>query len=141
MPFVLLFLGIGLLVIAVRGTQGTALQLLESEFTGKGSFAVWVIAIVILASIGYIKPLRPLADGFIVLLLVAIVIAAQKSGKNLFASFNDQLRNPVAATPPASGAGSPMTAPGGNQQPGSILPGIVQPDVQPGVSATPGVSF
>jgi hypothetical protein len=119
-------------VIAVRGTQATALGLLESEFTGTGSFVPWIIAIIILCSIGYIKPVRPLADSFVGLLLLAIVIGAYKKGTNIFAAFNQQIRNPVAAAAPAPAANPLRDVPPETlQQPST--PGQIVPNPIPGI--------
>lgn len=116
MPFVFLVVGIGLLVTAIRGTQGTAYGLLENEFSGPNSFLKWALALMILGAAGYIKAIQPITRGLMVLVLLVIVL---KNKGGLFASFNSQVANPVPAS--ATGAGltsgaaiSGVTPPGGS---------------------------
>lgn len=75
MPFVFLALGILAVVIGARGQASTANALLQSEFTGKNSFIQWFLAIVILGAIGYYKPVRPVADAMLGLVIVALILS------------------------------------------------------------------
>ena len=76
MPFALFVVGVWLLIAGVRNTAGpattpgTLFALLHGDFTGSDNFAYWFLAIVLIGSIGYIKPLRPLSSAFLVLLCV-----------------------------------------------------------------------
>ena len=108
MPFVFLVVGIGLLVIAVRGTQATAFRLLQSEFSGPNSFLHWALAIFILGGIGYIPVIRPVTRWLLALVIIAIIVA-NKGG--LFQAFNDQVANPVAPPAPAPTGGDTTAAP------------------------------
>ncbi len=134
MPFVFIVLGIGLLIVAIRGTQATAATLLKSEFSGAGSFLPWVISIAILCAVGFIKPVRPIADAMVGLIIMVMLIGSDKS---FFAQFNQQIRNPVAAPLPPAGA-APSYVPqqtilpnggtgyqyGPNYQPAPTVPGV-----------------
>ena len=100
MPFVFLILGIVLLIVAVKGTQGDMFALLKSEFTGSNNFLVWVMAIAVLGALGYVKPIKPIANGMLFLVLLVIVV---KNGGTFFSSFNQQVANPVA---PSGSAGN-----------------------------------
>lgn len=104
MPFVFAVLGVLFLIVAINGTQATLWSLLKSEFVGTNSFIPWASAIIILGLIGYAKPVKPIADGLIGLILLALILA-NKGG--FFAQFNNALRNPVA---PATPGNSPATA-------------------------------
>jgi len=108
MPFVFLIVGIGMLVVAVRGTQQTAFALLQSEFSGPNSFTRWALAIFIIGTIGYVPSIRPATRALLVLVMLVIVL---KNGTGLFSKFNQQIANP---TPPDTGSGTPVTAPGVN---------------------------
>jgi hypothetical protein len=99
MPFVFLFLGMLLLVTAIRGTQGDLFALLKSEFVGKSSFFPWAAAIIILGAIGYIRPIRPISDALIGLVILVIILA-NKGG--VFAQFNTALSAPVTPSAPVS---------------------------------------
>ena len=118
MPFVFAILGILFLVVAVRGTQGAAFTLLQSEFVGKNSFVPWCAAIFILGAIGYAKPVKPAADAMIGLVILSMILT-NKGG--FFAALNTGLRSPVspAVTPAATSftpAGSALAA-GSSLQP------------------------
>jgi hypothetical protein len=93
MPFVFLIVGLGFLVVAVRGTQKDAFALLQSEFSGPNSFVRWALAIFILGALGYIPVIKPVTRALLVLVLLVIILT---NGKGLFAQFNTQVRNPVA---------------------------------------------
>ena len=96
MPFFLLVIGLILLVVSIRGNQDKLITLVKSDFTGEGNFFVWVLAIVILVSLGYWKTIRPVTDAFIVLLLIVIVLAAYKGNKDIISSFISQVKEGTA---------------------------------------------
>ena len=99
MPFVFLVVAIGLIVIAIRGTQASAFQLLTSEFTGTGSFIPWALAIFVLGGLGYIPVIRPFTRA---LLLLVVLVIFLKNGTGLFAQFRQQIANPVATSAPTN---------------------------------------
>lgn len=74
MPFALLFAGILLITVAIRNRQTEFVQLLRADFSGPGNFMYWVLALVVLGSIGYIPKARPVANLFIVLILIVLVL-------------------------------------------------------------------
>lgn len=115
MPFVLIFLGILLLVVSVRGTQGDFFSLLQSEFAGSNSFVVWASAFIILGLLGYIRPIRPITHAFLVLLLLVLILT---NGKGFVSQFNAAIRSPVA---PAANATVSQTITGGAAPVGSPL--------------------
>jgi hypothetical protein len=103
MPFVFIIIGVGFVVIAIRGTQATAFQLLQSEFSGPNSFIKWALAIFILGAVGYIPTIRPVTRALLALVLLVIFLV---NGKGLFAQFNNQIANPTAPPPQPSTAGN-----------------------------------
>ena len=100
MPFVLLFIGVGFFVIAVRGTEKQAVALLKSEFIGANSFFPWISSIIILCALGSIKTIRPITDSFVGLVILVMLL---KADNGFFAAFNQQIRNPVAPPSPVKG--------------------------------------
>lgn len=105
MPFVLLFVAILFLVVAVKGTQGDFYRLLKSEFVGTNSFIPWAAAILVLGLAGYVKPIRPVTHAFIALIFLVLIIA---NGGQIFGQFNRALTAPEApATPPAPRQSAP----------------------------------
>lgn len=98
MPFALLFIGLILIVAAVRNTQPQLFALLKEDFTGSGSFFIWVVAIIVIVAIGTNKTLRPVSNAFLALVIIVIIIGNQTHG-NLFGSFIDQLKYGVSGKP------------------------------------------
>lgn len=92
MPWALLFIGLIFMVAAVKGNHGDLFKLLKKDMTGSDNFIVWVMSIVFLVLIGNIKSVKPIADSFILLLLIALVLSSRKSGKNIFADFISQIK-------------------------------------------------
>jgi hypothetical protein len=92
MPFALAIIGIIILVSAIRGTSGALFSTLKSDFTGSGNFLYWVIAILVVGSIGYIKKLQPISSAFLALLLVVLFI----SNKGFFAQFQSGISGAAA---------------------------------------------
>lgn len=134
MPLIFIAIGILFLVLARNGTQGDFEQLLKSEFTGAQSFIVWASAIVILGLLGFFKPIRPVTDAFIGLIILVLIL----HNKGFFGQLNAALRNPVAptssdalaATPAQVGAANSMAA-GTLTNPGST-PSTLAPGMNPG---------
>lgn len=72
MPFVILAFGVVLLVAGVRGTQGSLFTLLGNDLKG---FAPWFVAILFIGALGYIKPIKPITDAFMILLIVVLFLS------------------------------------------------------------------
>lgn len=93
MPLALFIAGSVLLVSAIRGTQNDLFTLLKGDFSGRGSFLVWILAIAAVGAVGYIRPLRPVSNAFLILLLIVFLLAANKGGKDFFSSLVNQVTN------------------------------------------------
>jgi hypothetical protein len=89
MPFILIIAGLILTVAGVREKQSDLYTLLLGDFTGAGNFVYWVISILIVGSIGYIKDLKPLSDAFLVLILIVLFL----SRKGFYAQFVSQVQS------------------------------------------------
>lgn len=77
MPFFLIFLGIVFLLVGANDKTDTFHQLLAEDVlgaNGKSSVAVWFLAVILIALVGLAKPLRPFAEGFLVLIMVVVII-------------------------------------------------------------------
>lgn len=82
-------------IAAARGTQGTLFTLLQNDFTGSNSFVWWSASIVGIGSVGYIKEVRPLANTFLALVLLVLIL---KNG-GVFSKFVEALRSGTNVTP------------------------------------------
>ena len=83
MPFALAIIGIVFMVTAVKGSTGTLFGLIKDDFTGSGSYIYWVISILVIGSIGYIKKIQPVSDMFLALVLIVMFLA----NKGFFTTF------------------------------------------------------
>lgn len=94
MSFALLIIGIVLLVSAIRNTQAGLVAVLRSDFTGPNNFTYWVIALIVIGAIGYVDKLKPLSDGLLVLIIVALFLS--KGG--FFNQFQSALKTTTGKT-------------------------------------------
>lgn len=105
MPFVLLMIGILLLTVAVRDQQTAFVQLVRGDFSGPGNFMYWVVALIVLGAIGYIPKAKPVANLFIVLILIVLVLKRGNSsgvGGGVFQQLTSALGATNTATQNAS---------------------------------------
>ena len=89
MPFILIIAGIILLTVAVRNTQDEFFYLIQGDFTGPNNYVYWVLAILVIGAIGYVPRLKPISNGFLILVVLVLVL---KRGTGLYDSFNTQLK-------------------------------------------------
>jgi hypothetical protein len=100
MPLVFLCLGILFLVTAIRGTHEDMFSLLKSELWGKDSFLPWVSAFLVLGLLGYYKPVRPMTNALIGLIVLVLILT---QGTGFFDRFQSAIASPQA--PAKAGAG------------------------------------
>ena len=96
MPFALVLIGFLIMVAAIRDELGTLGALLKSDFSGAGNFLFWLIALILIGSIGYFSPLTKTSRALLALILVVMVL----SDKGFFEQFTSALAN-TPAPPPA----------------------------------------
>jgi hypothetical protein len=106
MPFALIITGIIMVVAAVRGTHVCLVNTIKGEFAGQGNFTYWVVAILIIGLIGYSETLRPLSNGLLILILLALFLT--RGRQNLFSNFTSALHIGGASTA-ASGLVTTLT--------------------------------
>lgn len=104
MPFALLFIGILLVVVAVRNMQAPFLALLGGDFSGQGNFFYWIVALILVGVIGYLPKAKPVSDGLLVLILLALVLATGKPGAARGGLFKELTTALSSANNPSSGA-------------------------------------
>lgn len=92
MPLVILAIGLMLFVSGMRNTQDELLTLLKSDFTGGkngNGFLSWMLAIAAIVVIGYYKPVRPISDAFLLLVIIILFL----SNKGVASQFVTQTSN------------------------------------------------
>lgn len=90
MPIFILFVGVMLVVVGINNKLPELTALLKEDFkpsNGQAPFQVWIVAIFVTGSLGYIKSMRPVANAFLVLIIVTLLL----SNKGFFAQFNAAL--------------------------------------------------
>jgi len=105
MSFALLIIGITLVVASVRNTQDTLIGLLAADFTGPANFWYWIIALLAVGAIGYVPKLKPLSDGLIVIILLALILT-RANPKAPRGGFFQQFTEALGTTTKASGSAS-----------------------------------
>lgn len=103
MPFALALVAIILIVTGIRGTISAFLSEFVHDVEG---VLVAAVAIFIIGAIGYIPGLKKISDGFLVLVLLAMVLTNAKNG--LFQQFNSQIRSGVSSLNSSSTALQPL---------------------------------
>lgn len=92
MPLFLVIVGVIFLVSAIRGNQNDLIDLLKADFSGNNNFILWVLAIIVIVSAGTFKPIKPISDAFLGLVILVIIVANYRNGKDLFSSFVQQVK-------------------------------------------------
>lgn len=96
MAWTFLLIGTLLIVTAWKKRQDELFRLLKDDFSGDGNFFYWVLAIIILVALGTFKPVKPVSDAFLGLVLLVIVLAPYRNGRDLFSEFRSQVRQGTA---------------------------------------------
>ncbi len=99
MPFVLIIAGVVLLIAAIRNTQQDLFFLLAKDFTGKDNFIYWFVSILIIGAIGYIPKLKPVSDGFLILVILVLFL---RKGTGFFDMFQSQIGSTQSNRPVVS---------------------------------------
>jgi len=99
MPFAFLIIGVVLVVAGVRDKTSELFTLLKQDFSGKTSFEVWALAILVIGGLGYIQKLQGLSRAFMALVLLVLFL----SNGGFFQQFNAQI------FAPSTGAGNTTT--------------------------------
>ena len=94
MPLALILIGILFLTASVRGDKCDGQQCsdllfstLKEDFTGPNNFLYWGIALWLIGAAGYYKPLKPLSNAFLGLVILVLFI----SNRGFFQKFMDQI--------------------------------------------------
>lgn len=107
MPFVLLVMGSVLLIAGVRNTQTQLYGLLRNDFTGPNNFIYWFIAILLIGALGYVPKLKPISDGFLILVILVLFLKKGNPATNTGGGFFEQFLKQVKTTETKA---SPLTS-------------------------------
>lgn len=87
MPIFLIIAGTYFLIAGLRDKGQELSDLLQGDFTGKGSFVPWTLAILIVGALGYIGTLKPISDSFMALLIIVLMLHNGGFADKFFADF------------------------------------------------------
>lgn len=118
--FVLVLAAI-LVVAAIRGTQGDLFTALGQDVP---AFVVWGAAILAVGVLGYIKPLKPISQGLLVLLLVVLFMNNYKA---ILAGVTGAAQPGAGVTVPAQAGTTDQTTTAHNTSPSNPLASVIQP--------------
>lgn len=87
MAWAVFIFGVVFIVAGFRGKIDDLNAVLKDDFAGRSNFLAWLVAILAIAAIGAYKPLRPISDGFLALVIIALLL----SNRGFFAEFQRQV--------------------------------------------------
>ncbi len=96
MPFALTFAGLLLIILGFQNTYKEFGQQVQSDFSGEGNFLYWMISLMVVGSLGYIKGWETFSRLFMGLIIVAIVLS-EKSGTAQGINFFSNLLSGIAS--------------------------------------------
>lgn len=90
MGWPIIVIGLALLMVGIRGKVEEFHALLADDFgpNSGSNFIGWIMALLFIAAIGAYRPLRPISDGFLALIVIAILL----SNQGFFARLEEQIR-------------------------------------------------
>jgi hypothetical protein len=98
MPIVILLIGIVLIAAGINNKVPELMKLLKEDFKPSDNstgFHIWLIVIVALGSLGYVRTLKGAANGMLLLILLVIVLADYKrdgTGGGFFIKFTNAIK-------------------------------------------------
>ena len=78
MPLFILLVGIILVAAGINNKIPDLITLLKEDFKPSGGetpFQLWILAIAAVGAIGYVKPLKGFANGFLVLVMIGLILS------------------------------------------------------------------
>lgn len=91
MPILFLIVGVLLIVVGVNNKIPELVELIKEDFSpsdGTTSFPVYIVAIFVAGSLGYIQAMKPVANAFLALIIVVMLL----SNKGFFEKFTSALK-------------------------------------------------
>lgn len=111
MPYALIVIGLAMIVTAANNTHVQLATQLRSDGT---AFLKYLVAFGIVGSAGYVDSLRVLSRTFMLLIVLAMILANSKTGRGFFGNLQDAITQGPATIPAAPEAPSTSGANIGN---------------------------
>lgn len=120
MPFALTFVGLLLIITGFQNTYKEFGSQVQKDFTGPGNFLYWMVAILVVGSLGYIKGLEKFSRLFMALIIVGILLSKKSGtaqGINFFSGIGAALNS--GTTSAVNAVGAPVAGASGGTASGS----------------------
>lgn len=97
MPIFFLIVGILLMIVAINDKMMELGALVKEDFAPKSgpSFTSWVVAVFVIGALGYSKTFKPVANAFLVLIVIVMIISngnPNNPNGGLFSKFTQALK-------------------------------------------------
>ena len=92
MPIFFLLVGILLIVVGINDKMSELGGLIKEDFQPSGNtpgFHIWIIAIFVTGSLGYIREFKPVANAFLVLIILGLIL----SNRGFFDKFTSAIED------------------------------------------------
>lgn len=90
MPILFFFVAILLIVSAINDKTEILSDLVVSDFKGSDKiapFQIWILALFLIGALGYVKQIKPLANAFLVLVILIMILSNKGFFGKLTSSF------------------------------------------------------
>jgi hypothetical protein len=94
MEFAFIIIGGILIISGAKGTTNQLTTLVKGDLQGKDGYLYWIVAILVIGSLGYISQLRTFSHWFLALVLVVLVLktgSTSNPGGGFFQQFTSAL--------------------------------------------------
>lgn len=91
MPIFFIVVGLMLVIVGVNDKMRELGALAKEDFQPSGNqpgFAVWLVAIFLVGSLGYIKTIKPVANAFLTLVVISMIL----SNRGFFDKFTNAIK-------------------------------------------------
>ena len=78
MPIFFLAVGVMLVIVGINNRLSDLSALLKEDFKPSGdiaSYQTWAVAIILVGSLGYVRALKPVANAFLVLIFITLMLS------------------------------------------------------------------
>jgi hypothetical protein len=93
MPIALIIIGLFLAIAGIKNNAATLGQTVGEDFRGAGSFWYWIVAVLVVGSIGYASDARGISRLFLTLIVLVFVL----TNEGIYAQLVRALQNPTPA--------------------------------------------
>lgn len=106
MPFALTFTGLLLIITGFQNTYKEFGAQVQDDFSGPNNFLYWLVSLLIIGMLGYVKSLEGLSRAFMGLIIVALILVTYQRNPQIFQQIGAGLA--AGSTAPVNPIGAPL---------------------------------